>query len=306
MDVREAYEEFLAAKRPESPQTVRGYKVRLGIFASWCEAHGYTLESLTAKHVRAFLEDMGNRAGLKGERLAGSTLKQYGINVKTFLRWCSADEEFEDLVSHKVVNQIALPRAEQTVIETFTPEQLQALFRVVDRQPFPIRDKAILSLLIDTGIRAAELCGLVLKCVWLDSDDAYIRVQGKGRKDREVPLGRASRIALRRYITRYRHPSDQAEQHIFISRTGEALTVHGLAQLIEQLGEHAHIKGVRCSPHTFRHTYAVQYLLSGQGDIYKLSRLLGHTSVKMTERYLQAVSAKQARSSNHSVLDNLK
>src|SRR6266566_4296804 len=156
MDVREAYEEFLHAKLPTSPQTVRGYKFRLAVFASWCSAHGYTLESLTAKHIRQFVEDVSKRHG----GLASSTIRQY-------------------------------------------------------------------------------------------------------------------------------------EQNVFISRTGEALTVHGLAQLIEQLEETSRIRDVRVSPHTFRHTYAVQYLLNG-GDIYKLSRLMGHTSVKITERYLQAVNAKQA------------
>jgi integrase/recombinase XerD len=74
--------------------------------------------------------------------------------------------------------------------------------------------------------------------------------------------------------------------------------------VIEQLGERTRIRDVRVSPHTFRHTFAVQFLLNG-GDIYKLSRLMGHTSVKITERYLQAVSAKQARTENRSVLDNL-
>jgi len=301
MDVAEAVEEFLHAKYTTAFHTRRGYINRLGIFARWCEEQGLALEQLTGRHIRQFLADVSKRHG----GLASSTVKQYAINCKTFLAWCSKEEEFEDLVSVKMVNHIALPRAEQTVIETFTPEQLEALLRAVERQPFPVRDKAILSLLIDTGIRAAELCGLVTTCVWLDTDDAYIKVVGKGRKEREVPLGRASRIALRRYITRYRHPREKTEQHVFISRTGEPLTVHGLAQLIEQVAERARIRDVRCSPHTFRHTFAVQFLLNG-GDIYKLSRLLGHTSVKMTERYLQAVSAKQARSSNHSVLDNLK
>jgi len=207
-------------------------------------------------------------------------------------------------VSSKVANHVAIPRIEQQVIQTFSPEQVQALLRATERQLYDVRDRAIVSLLIDTGIRASELCGLLLKHVWLDADDSYIRVLGKGRKEREVPLGRQSRIALRRYITRYRKPRDPAEQHVFIARGGKPLTLHGLLQVIEQLGERTRIRDVRVSPHTFRHTFAVQYLLNG-GDIYKLSRLMGHTSVKITERYLQSVSSKQARSGNHSVLDNL-
>jgi site-specific recombinase XerD len=269
MDVREAVEAFLAAKYTISPATRRGYSVRLGIFAAWCEAHSLALEQIRAPQLRQFVEDVGKRPGLKGsEHLASSSVHWYAVSVKTFLNWCARDEEFEDLVSGKTFARVPLPRIEQQVIETFTPEQLQALLRATDKQLYSIRDKAIVSVLIDTGIRAAELCGLLLKNVWLDTDDSYIRVLGKGRKQREVPLGRVARIALRRYITRYRHPKDQGEQHVFIARGGKPLTVHGLLQVIEQLGERTRIRDVRVSPHTFRHTFAVQFLLNG-GDIYR-------------------------------------
>lgn len=82
--------------------------------------------------------------------------------------------------------------------------------------------------------------------------------------------------------------------------------VSGLEQIIRPIGSRARIKGVRVSPHTFRHTYATLYLLNNNGDIYKLSRLMGHTSVKVTERYLGAIKAKQAREGGQSVLDQLK
>src|SRR5260221_6274693 len=98
MDVREAYEEFLHAKLPTSPQTVRGYKFRLAVFASWCEAHGYTLEQLTAKHIRQFVEDVSKRHGGP----ARSTIRQYALNRKTFLRWWAPDEDVADLVSQTV------------------------------------------------------------------------------------------------------------------------------------------------------------------------------------------------------------
>ena len=159
-------------------------------------------------------------------------------------------------------------------------------------------------MLLDTGVRASELVGLTLDCTWLDPDDSYLKVMGKGRKEREVPLGRTARTALRRYITRYRKPRTAAEQHVFLGRTGEPLQVSGLEQIVRPIGQRARIKGVRCSPHTFRHTFACQYLLAG-GDIYKLSRIMGHTSVKVTEKYLSSVKAKQARQ-GESVLDRLK
>jgi site-specific recombinase XerD len=137
--------------------------------------------------------------------------------------------------------------------------------------------------------------------VWLDADDSYLKVNGKGRKQREVPLGRHSRTALRRYITRYRRPKDKAEKRVFLSRTGTPLTLSGLDQIIREIASRARIKGAHA--HRFRHTFACQYLVNG-GDVYKLSRLMGHSSVKITERYLGAVKAKQARQ-GQSVLDHL-
>lgn len=302
MDVRLAVEEFYFAKRPLSPHTQRQYKVRLSLFVAWCEEQGLALESLSARHVRTFIDVVSKRPGRYGDPVKSSVVQQYAIAVKTFLAWCMKEQDF-DVVSPKVIAQIQLPKCDQTVIETFTPEQLDTLFAAAEKQPYPVRDKAILAVLVDTGVRAAEFSNLTLDCVWLDADDSYLKVTGKGRKEREVPLGRTARIALRRYITRYRHPKNKGEQRVFLSRTGAPLTQSGLEQVIQQLGASARISGVRCSPHTFRHTFACQYLLSG-GDIYKLSRLMGHTSVKITERYLQAVRSKQVRD-GRSVLDSL-
>lgn len=303
MDVLTAVKEFCAAKLALSPYTLRGYKRYLGLFASWCDSEGLQLESLTARHVRAFLEMVSKRPGYKGEPLKHSTLRIYALSVKAFLSWCSREEEFEDLVSYKVARRVELPRSDQGVIETFTPEQLQAFFRAAEKQPelLAVRDKAILAVLVDTGIRAAELCGLMLDCVWTDPDDSFIKVQGKGRKERECPLGRMARIALRRYITRYRRPAERGDKHVFLSRVGTPLTTRGLDQVVQRLARAAHVKGAFC--HRFRHTFAVQFLLN-QGDIYKLSRLMGHSSVKITERYLQAVRSKQVRGGK-SVLDHL-
>jgi site-specific recombinase XerD len=305
MDVREATHEFQQAKLHLSRFTRSGYKQRLAVFASWCEQQGLTLETITVRHVRAFIEDVRKRMGKQGSPVRSTTTRTYAQVIKEFLLWCAKEEEFEEFVSPRLATRVEVPRAERPIIETFTPEQLAALFQAADLQPFAVRDKALLAVLIDTGARVGEICDLTLDCVWLDADDSYIKVTGKGRKEREIALGRTARIALRRYITRYRKPKHAGCSHVFLARTGEPLTVSGLQQLIVRLGEDAHIKGVRCSPHTFRHTFACQYLLGG-GDIYKLSRLMGHTSVKVTERYLGAIKSKQARQGGHSVLNHLK
>jgi len=304
MDVAEAIEDYRLAHLSLASGTRARHKHILGVFAAYCTSHGLTLEHVKAAHIRAFLEEMKSRPGHHGGPVRSSTVRCYAQTLKALFAWLSREEDFERLVSPTLAKRIELPKSDEQILETFTPEQLAAMLAVTADQVFAVRDRAIVAVLIDCGIRASELCGLMLDSVWLDQDDSYIRVKGKGRKERELSLGRSSRLALRRYITRYRHPASKTEQHVFLGRTGHPLTVSGLEQLITQLGERAHIKGVRCSPHTLRHTFAVQFLLN-QGDLYKLSRLMGHTSVKITERYVASMKAWQARQGGHSVLDHL-
>jgi integrase/recombinase XerD len=98
--------------------------------------------------------------------------------------------------------------------------------------------------------------------------EAYLKVLGKGRKEREVGLGKEARRTLHTYLYRYRQ-SPPDELHAFLSRYGQPMNHNLLDQLFSRLCRAAKIKGVRCSPHTARHTYAVRYLEAG-GDIYKL------------------------------------
>ena len=305
MDVREAVEEYHLAHLHLARYTRLGHKHQLAVFVAYCEAHSLTLESINARHVRAFLEEVRKRPGRYERTVRTSTVRLYAQTVKAFLAWVSSEEDFESLVSPKLARRIELPKADETVIETFSEAQLEAMLKATEKQFYPVRDKAILAVLIDTGCRAGELVDLTLDCVWLDTDDSYLKVRGKGRKERELTLGRTARAALRRYITRYRKPHHRAEQHVFLGRSGRPLTVSGLESIITQLGSRAHIQGVRISPHTIRHSFATRFLSNG-GDIFRLSRLMGHTQVSVTEIYLKSVKARQARQGGQSVLDHLK
>ena len=223
MDVRIAVEEFRHAKFRLSPHTMRGYMQRLSVFVTWCEREGLQLEALKATHVRTFVQEVSMRAGKQGGKIRSSTLRMYTTVVKGFLAWCAKEEDFEDLVSPKVASRVEAPKLEQMVIETFTPEQIAALFAVAEKGRFAVRNKAILAVLIDTGARVSEVTNLILDHVWLDVDDSYIKVMGKGRKEREIALGRTARIALRRYITRYRKAAASAERHVFLQQCAEGL-----------------------------------------------------------------------------------
>jgi site-specific recombinase XerD len=304
MELYYALDDYRYAILHQTPRTQGWYLEKLSRFVAWCAAQGVqTVDQITAPAIRRFLAAMQERRNAHtGQPISTFTLHGYAQVVKGFLNWCAKEE----LISEKLPKRIEMPRVEQKVIETFSPDQIKRLFAACATAPTPAllaRDRAILSLLLDTGIRASELCHLMLTGVFLTPADAFIRVQGKGRKEREIGLGNEARAALHRYLTRYRK-APKAEQHVFLTRSQTPLGLTGLASMIRHLRDVGKVKGVRCSPHTFRHTFAVNYLQAG-GDIYRLSRLLGHTSVQVTEQYLKDFKAREARKSGLSVLDTL-
>lgn len=293
MTVEEAVEQYRYAKLRLQPTTQVWYAEKLATFSDWCAREKLALSDLNPHAIRRFIEQVASRTNPQtGKPISSYTVHGYAQVVKGFVNFCMKD----DLpVSETLHKRIEMPPVKKKVIEIFTPEQQAAMFNACASKRYAWmggRDKAILALLFDTGIRSAELLSLTLDNVHLDPYDAYIKVTGKGDKEREVGLGNRSRQALHKYITRYRK-ADPKERHVFIGRQGPMLK-GGLDELFERLQEKAHIIGVRCSPHTCRHTFAVQYLRGG-GTIFKLSKILGHSSVTVTEIYLNAFNMKEVR-----------
>jgi len=287
---------FAAQAAEQSPRTLEWKRQKLDRFIAWCAERGLIeVGDITATHVQAFLLALPRE-------WSSYTRHGYAQVLKTFLRYCVR----EDLVNPKLPAKLTMPKVDTKVIETFRPEQLKALLKACDHEFLPwlrYRDRALIAILLDTGIRVSELCNLTLADVHFARDDSYLTVFGKGRKERQVGLGNQARMALHTYVHRYREAHSEVGE-VFVSRDGIQLTPHGIDQLIKRLADWAGISGVRCSAHTFRHTFAVNYLAAG-GDVYKLSRLLGHESVTTTEVYLRAFQAQEARRDRRSVLDSL-
>jgi len=300
-----AVQDYLYSLGSKSPNTKRSAKTILGQFVAWCDIQGIDLAQLTPTHIRQYAEHLRNRRGPKGEPLSSSTLNSHTMRLKTFLNWCNQEDCYTAGLSERAIKRIELPRIDAKIIDIITPEQFKLLYAACDDERYANhaqRNRAILSLLLDTGIRAAELCSLILDCVFFNDEDNFIRVFGKGRKWREVGFGEKARKALRTYIIRYRHTS-RNEQHVFISRFDKPLTPGGVDQILYELADRAGVDREHVSAHKFRHSFAVTYRKNG-GDVYKLSRLLGHASVTITERYLRAFQAQDARQGSISVLDN--
>lgn len=315
MDVSVVLLDYLASIKQLRRETQAGYHQRLSVFVQWCTQQGVSLEQINNRNVQAFLEWLvaNHKPHKTGQaKLSTHTLAGYIRCIWAFLYWCLDDEEYGQYVKLATVKGIKMPRAEKVIKITFTDEEIEALFVAASRNPlqhYKLRDLAILALLLDTGIRADELCTLTIGNVLLariTQDDSYIKVMGKGRKEREIPLGNKSRRALSRYMREYRRDAKKSEP-VFLSRYHTQLNSHTLALILDRLKAVSTLaRDAQVNPHKFRHTWATRFMAQG-GDVYDLSRLMGHSSVAITEGYLKSLSAKAVRTRKpiRSVLDDL-
>ncbi|HEX3000355.1 MAG TPA: tyrosine-type recombinase/integrase [Armatimonadota bacterium] len=195
----------------------------------------------------------------------------------------------QDMLENNPLAELKPPQIRKDQIVPFTADQIESLLNAAEKSKSPKRNKAILLFLLDTGVRASELCDLRLEN--LDLQGMHAEVLGKGNKRREVYFNPEVGRALWAYLRQdEREPTDP----VFLCENGPGaggpMTRNGLDQLLKRLGKEAGLTAVRCSPHTFRHTFAVEYLRAG-GDALSLQRRLGHTTLAMTNNYVALAGA---------------
>lgn len=304
MLIKNAVEEYLLTKQNSiTSDTFKWYSRFLDLFIQWADSNRLTeLEQVRASHVQQFVADCPtNNTHTRHARAQV---------VKGFLSWCSKDLEMG--VRRAIVERIEMPKVVQSNIELFDVHDITKLVSACDSTRNPHRNRAIIHLLLDTGIRAGELCydsdrpedetGLRMENLFIAKGaDSHIRVMGKGRKSRTIGIGTVTTLMVKRYLSRER--VGKGSEFVLLERDGEALSVRMLQQLLAHLGEVSGVPGVH--PHRFRHTFAVNQLLAGTSDLV-LMRLMGHSSLESTKIYVRAMSQLQARSSAISVVDHMR
>jgi integrase/recombinase XerD len=201
----------------------------------------------------------------------------------------------EGLVEKNIVRTIDAPRVQPPVIETFSKEQIEALLKACDRsakwktkesiaseRPTADRDRAIVLLLLDSGIRAQELCDIRFGEINLSNNN--IKVKGKGSKERIVYFGKRTAKALWKYILPRLNTSKLEDRLFLVGNPDDAREMdrHVLCKLLQRIGERAGVPNVH--PHRFRHSFAITYLRNG-GDVFTLQSLLGHSDLTMVKHY---------------------
>ena len=286
-----AYEIDLRAEN-KSPKTIRWYRHKLHYFADWL-ARGDIghVEDLRSEHIKGFLLYLGQldqaidgQHHLKGDGLSGFTRHGYAQVLKSFCRWLARNGHLD----RSPFDGVGMPKVERYVIQAFTDEDVRKMLRAAQKRRHAARDYAAVLLLYDTAIRAGELVRLRLEDV--DFEAGWLRVFGKGARERMVPLGQTARRALWRYVTLSRpEPALPIMREVFLNERHEPLTDSGLWRVVREVAQAAGVNGKRLSPHTMRHAAAEAFLRNG-GDAFALQKLLGHSSLTVTRMYVDLVA----------------
>jgi site-specific recombinase XerD len=270
-----------------SPVTVRDYLHDLKRFRAWIEEsrgrhrREISLRRLTTVQLINYRQHL-----LRVERLKAATINRKIQAVKKLFGWAQQKGHVKLDVSRELqfvrVGKRLRPKG-------LTEPEIQGLLRAAGQTSHGLakRNYALLEVLLETGLRVGEVAGLRISDLALHDRSGVVRVrEGKGRKQREVPLNSQVRRALKLYL-KGREPL-RDEDYVFLSvRGGKPLSLRTMQATVSELARRARITRMPVSPHTMRHCFALRYLKHNPGKLVELATLLGHESLDTTAVYTQ-------------------
>lgn len=270
--VAEAFELFLldCEARQFTAHTLRFYRGRLTLFVAWCDEQALsTVADITPAHVRHYLVDTQRRG------TSSAYVHSHARALRTFFNYCVRD----GFLDSSPFTKVKMPRLEKKILSALTNAEVQQLLGACSTE----RDRALVPFLLDSGVRASELCALDLADVTLESGTVHVRL-GKGQKGRSVYIGPQTRKQLGRYLRLERPAHSPA---LFVpERGGDRLSYSGLSQILKRLRRATSI--AHCSAHALRRTFAINCLRGGM-NIYILAKLMGHSDITVLRQYLELV-----------------
>lgn len=291
--LNDALQDFLLEKQLAglSVETVKDYRNLVQPFIKFCADMG--VYELTDAKIDAYISDVLSRP------LSRSTQITYIRNLKTFLKWSSGQYRVKYNYS-----RIHVPKSPKKNVRIYDESEILKIFDTVHAESdwMTLRNKALLALMLDSGIRQKEVC--TLKRDLVSFERRYMVVQGKGDKERVVPLGLFSMELLKRYLEACPYQS----KYIFVNRFGDMLTRNAVKILVGKLQKELPFD---LSSHKLRHNFATNYCVDhyqehGTMDAYKLMCLMGHEDMETTKRYLHHATEIIAAQEHLSHLDRIR
>ena len=279
-----------------SAKTLEWHRTALGLMRSYFERErGITLVGeIEAADINAWFAHMRKSPGGHGKLRSERTIQTYARSARAFFHWLVRRET----IGANPFDRVTFPKVGKPLIQTIDADEFERLLLACapPHETGPIaeraavRNRAILWVLYDTGVRVSELCGLRLAD--FDRKHSILTVTGKGSKERRIALGNNCLRNLLYYLDKHRPDEEElaewgsaGEDHLFLSETRLPLTKNGVTLLFRRIKERAGITGKRISPHILRHSFAIRYLVLGN-DPFSLQELLGHEDMTTVKNYM--------------------
>ena len=278
-----------------SPKTINFYLRNIRMFLKWLKRHGYqgALEDISLSTVKRYIlyleEDYRKYQDHPCIPKQDESLSPYSIqgHVRT-LKALSSWLYREEYLNESVLARLKLPKAPKLVIKVLTDDEVREILSAVNfNTSAGARNYSILLLMLDSGLRLGEVIGL--KVPDIDTERGRVLINGKGSKERIVPIGSRSQRYLRRYMIHFRpEPIRPGIDNVFLNLDGSIITENSIRLIFKRLSVKCKIP--RLHAHLCRHTFGTNYLRNG-GDVFSLQKILGHEDLATVKLYMHLVEA---------------
>ncbi|MCL5879022.1 MAG: site-specific tyrosine recombinase XerD [Deltaproteobacteria bacterium] len=279
MDIDNAIDNFInyiASEKGLSRNTISSYSTDLKKFSDFMHSAGITdVSGIKTDGILDFLKS------LKTNRLSSSSVVRYQVTIRNFFRFLLK----EGVLKKDPVHILELPQKDRKLPQVMNESEVESLLdspSLIQDEKRRMRDKAMLEVMYATGLRVSELVGMTLNSI--EMTVGFIKVKGKGGKERIVPIGDAAKEAVARYLEESRPAFVRRTTNaLFLTQQGEAFTRQGFWKLLKTYLKKINITK-HVSPHTLRHSFAT-HLLEHGADLRSVQLMLGHSDISTTQIY---------------------
>ena len=287
------YYEVCNRSEGKSPKTISWYSANLKSFRNYVKSRHLpdSLDAINTKLLREYVLYLMRRTRYenhpytpaKPELLSTATIHGHVRTLRAFFNWLVV----EGLAQNNPANDLKPPKVVRKVVSTLSDEEIRAILSTFSTTSSDARNQTLFMILLDTGLRIGELVNLKMEDVHMD--EGYLKVLGKGKKERIVPIGNNAQKALQRYLFRFRpKPINPVVNNVFLSHNSNHLTENSMKLMFTRLAKRSGV--YRLHAHLCRHTFATRFLING-GDVFSLQQILGHSTLEMVRHYVNLASS---------------
>jgi len=287
------YYEVCNRAEGKSSKTLSWYSANLRHFHTYLKSRHIpdVIDDISTKLLREYVLYLFKRKSYqdhpytptKNTPLSTATIHGHVRTLRAFFSWLTKEE----FIQQNPSTRLKPPKLDHKLITVLSDEEIRTIVNTFNpKQPSDARNQTIFMMLLDAGLRIGEIVRLQMDDLHLD--EGIIKVLGKGKKERFVPIGINSQRVLQRYLFRYRpKQNDSQNDYVFLSISGNPLTENSIKLMFARLAQRSGVK--RLHAHLCRHTFATKFIING-GDVFTLQQILGHSTLEMVRHYVNLAS----------------